>query len=386
MKKILYATTALLITVSSLLLSGCQDPIFYKVRKEVALEDASVSGDIQGIVRYHNSDDDTDYLVLSNGNILYKDQDNNSYGNWSAYESSDSSTLWKPVIDDTDTDGDPVIFHVYQLAVGTSGTTEYLYALGGVLKYDSDEGENMLDTRYLYYTDSIGGDWTVVDTDDYSSSMASSSTVVRLFGTNSIDPANRSAYININGTAYKLSAGTIGSEVTTDTLDDTDSTDARSAVYFDSDVQFFHSIVSDTNETGSEDDATYIYYADGGVLYYSTDAGTWKSVDPSIDDIDSMAITSDYILLGTDSGIEHVTNSDGVPGSSTQDFSTNADSTLSSSYVVQALLAVDPANSETEGTLYGTLIVEGYSSSSSADRDDEGLWAYYPTRGNWNRE
>ncbi|MBR1404054.1 MAG: hypothetical protein IJ558_07725 [Treponema sp.] len=97
----------------------------------------------------------------------------------------------------------------------------------------------------------------------------------------------------------------------------------------------------------------------------------------------SLAVTNDYLLAGTDEGIVHTTwASENIPSAGTADFSTNADSTLSSYYVVNCLLAVDPSRDETAGTLYGAIDMSG----TSASLNNVGLWSYYAYKGKWNRE
>ena len=56
--------------------SGCQDPIFWNIRQEVKLEEATIYGDIFSIVRFK------DKLFIANGNIYSKDKNANSHGQW----------------------------------------------------------------------------------------------------------------------------------------------------------------------------------------------------------------------------------------------------------------------------------------------------------------
>ena len=78
----------------------------------------------------------------------------------------------------------------------------------------------------------------------------------------------------------------------------------------------------------------------------------------------------------------------GVPGKSLIDFTTNADIQLSSSYLILTLLNTDPSKSELKSTLYASLGFAGSGSSTTAavNYNNIGLWAYYPSRGNWNCE
>ena len=49
---------------------GCQDVIFAKIMGEVALEDATISGRINSIVRYTMSG--TEYVFIQNGRVYCK--------------------------------------------------------------------------------------------------------------------------------------------------------------------------------------------------------------------------------------------------------------------------------------------------------------------------
>ena len=92
------------------------------------------------------------------------------------------------------------------------------------------------------------------------------------------------------------------------------------------------------------------------------------------------------MLLGTDEGIQHVTITNNVPGASTQDFDNNAASALSSYYEVPALLVVNPSQSESGTAIFAAAEFSGSSSSTSATLDNVGLWGYYPSADEWNRE
>ena len=62
-------------------------------------------------------------------------------------------------------------------------------------------------------------------------------------------------------------------------------------------------------------------------------------------------------------------------------------SKLTSSYNILATLNATPDKTEAESSLYASINFYGTgSSSSSVSYTDVGLWSYYPSRGNWNRE
>ena len=80
MKKI-YKITSTLLLPFVLLLAGCQDPVFEKVRKDVKPETATVSGNIGQITRFTMEGEE--YLFLSaNGGLRYKKASNAEHGSW----------------------------------------------------------------------------------------------------------------------------------------------------------------------------------------------------------------------------------------------------------------------------------------------------------------
>ncbi|MDE6736568.1 MAG: hypothetical protein K2J50_03590, partial [Treponemataceae bacterium] len=89
---------------------------------------------------------------------------------------------------------------------------------------------------------------------------------------------------------------------------------------------------------------------------------------------------------GTDGGLLYFgLDGNGLP-TGTTDSGTNVSSTLSSYYEVHSVLTVDPSLPAKGGDIYGTTVFEGTSSNTGASADNQGLWAYYPGRGHWNRE
>ena len=194
----------------------------------------------------------------------------------------------------------------------------------------------------------------------------------------------------MNGTVSKLSDSPSSSayidSVATTTTAYTPGASTVSAVYAatTSKLYFFNSC-SASYTTGGR---TYVYWADGSTLKYLDSAISTAHERVSCSaNITSIAATSDAILLGTNGrGLQKTTNASGVPGSSLSGFSTNADSALDAPYIIPALLCIDSAASETGAMLYASADFKRKSSSSGGNYKDIGLWSYYPSRGNWNRE
>ncbi|MCR5288591.1 MAG: hypothetical protein K6E51_01210 [Treponema sp.] len=344
MKKILISALAATLFFT---LTGCQEEIFHEIRDEIELEDSTIGGDINSIVRYG------DYLVLENGDIYYKNSTANYYGAWSKDVNSPNDYTYKVAADEN-----------------------YLYALGADFEEDTDEGENVIGKKTLYCKNSISGAWTTVCT-------IASSTSATLFCTNTPQPANRKAYIRIGSSVYALS----GTTTTAETSNGAGSSTLGCA-FLAGTVYFVNYLATGSNETASTE-ATYIYYVSGDNLYYrSSSSSDWSSgYDLNCDTVKSLSYTSDYFVLGTTSGLLVAPHtSAGIPsGASTDDFA-NVSSTLSSYYIVDSVLAVNPSLSLSDNAVYGSATYSGSSSSTSAVFDNIGLWAYYASRGKWNRE
>lgn len=370
------ACTSLLI-FAPFFFTGCQDVIYSKIMSEVTLDDATISGTINSIVRYTLNSTET--IFVENGNIYYKAASSSSHISWTKCMSGLTSVSY---------DYYGKAFNGTQI-IKLAADSTYLYALGVTYEEDEDEGENVTDTEYLYYYD--GSTWNEIQ------SVKKGETTI--FCTNTPNPDYRKAYIRIASGSeegvYELSGATVVSSLE-DLTDATDTNDAGddtcSAIYDYSSggVYFRDEWATGSNATSdtTDSDEVYYYYAKNDNLYYSTDPSSFSSYrDLGITKIISMAVTSNAIILGTNGGgLYKVSNTSGKPGSSTEDFSTNADSALGSPYRILAMLTVDPSKTETAATIYASADFLGTSSSSTGDYDDIGLWSYYASRGNWNRE
>lgn len=223
--------------------------------------------------------------------------------------------------------------------------------------------------------------------------------------------------------------------------------DTLSVVYFGGKYHFMNYLNAETNEgtTDSNEnirsEPTYVYFGDyGDNLYYfsvadfnskpedfkkmfkypraeyrldkvkdivtdptkllSKDgetAGYLKNVSDS--NVISIAVTSDSLLLGTGSNRSYnsgasngsgavrieIDQSTGKP-TKTGSFTTKADNVMRDSYIVRALLAVDPSKKETETSIYSSMDYIYTATSAGTNSTNRGLWAYYPEKREWNRE
>ena len=215
--------------------------------------------------------------------------------------------------------------------------------------------------------------------------LAGTSFTLNIFCTNAPQNDHRVAYANFNGTIYKLS-GTTVTAVSTGGSDysNVPTSNSASCAYFNGEVYFSSGYCMTTNENYTTD-ATHLYYAYASYIGYKNTSGE-TGVGYVGDVVYSLGITKDYIMVGTENGLQHGLLSGNVPALFTSEFTTNAESALSSYYEIWALLVVNPALSEISGDIYASTSYTGSSSSTSATFDNIGLWAYYPYRLEWNRE
>ena len=387
MKKNMLKTVFAVLACSTVLFTSCHGVIFDTIRDEVELEDAQVQGDINSIVRCTVSG--TEYLFVTNGKIWRK---------LASQASSGWTQMTKPVSGS--------MSQIIKLAADNN----YLYALTVTYVDNEDDGENQPSTETIWYSSDGGSSWTAIG--DISSSQSAVNDLASLtdiaysyypclFCTNSVYTGGRKAYVRIGsaGTStnaiYELSGSTVNCIYDSSTSESTGTatTSTKNCAYFNGNVYFSDNYAIETNGSDTDsDDADFIYTCSSDSLYWYDNSskdfsGSFSNYyDLGIGTILSIAPTADYILLGTSDGIEHVAHTSGVPASATSDFSTNADSTLSSYYEIWNVLAVDPSANETAGTIYGTTVFTGSSSSTSATFDNTGLWAYYTSRSSWNRE
>lgn len=365
LKKFFFSFTLI---CAALFLGGCQDVIFANIRKEVKLNDGTVSGTIRALIRYTNNNQE--YIYLANGKAVYrkvnsKNANEHREGGWQKVCSGGSGGLGK---------------YVVTLAADSGN----LYALAADWDENTSKGQNRWYKRAIYASSDGGFNWKVVHSVPTSpTGTGTDNAEVYLFCTNTIAQGNRRAYFNVGGTGYKLNGvNAIGK------VDEYSDADGKASCAYVNGVQFasasgtYYGSASCTNETITSD-ASIWYWSDGRTLYWGVkDDDAKKNI--GVDDyIYSLAVTEDSILVGTARGIKHYRlNSDGSVGGNLGDFATNADAIMSSGYEVNALLVVDPSKSETETTIYSAMDFEG----RSQQFDHVCIWAYYPWRRNWNRD
>ena len=398
MKKINKITTILFLPLL-MIFSSCFDPIFYEVRRDVAPESATVSGNIGQITRFTMNGDE--YLFLSaDGGLRYKKADNKTHGSWATMSVPFSLSSF---------DFDNTGFNGKQL-IGVFANSDTLYLVAAPYKTTGSEGTTNPTTLDIWasQTPDVLSSWVHLNAEECSPYLYNSTKEVyysdfAFFQTNAPQKEHRHAYICTKDATsgsyiyFKLVGTKDPSEnpVTISKVED-GNIDSRvySAAWFNDEVKYFNSKTVTTDETKNSE-ANYIFYADGYTLKYKTKdnySSDWEKSCTAGTVISALAVTKDSILIGmgdltstsSDSGgiTRVLRDSEGKPLDTTSDFTTNADFQITSIYKVLTLLNATPDKTEEESALYASITFSSYSGL----HDNIGLWSYYPARGNWNRE
>lgn len=389
-----------LMVFSTIFFSSCQDPIYFEISKDVPPTEATILGNITAITRTTVASEE--YLVINSvDGIRYKKHDGDNHGQW--------VTFTNPPCDFKVSYDETTLEFTGEQLLKVLSSEDTLYAVTAVYSYSQESGTSIVDYIKLYGINlsswQDNSKWkTIIDKDkskQYFPLVMNSSdyqeSQFAVFQTNAPMKEHRSVYIrsgNSSPVYYKLN-GLADPVKETVTLADGTSSLANSAVYFGTRVLFFKSPASTTNETYSQN-ATRYYYAIDGTLY-GNDADNTTSNKKFIDigsQISSLAVCSNSILIGlgdfsktnSTGGIKRVLLSNGNPNSYTSEFDSNASYQFTSSYMINCLLNATPGESENNSCLYIANSFSGNNSTSNASFKNIGLWSYYPSRGNWNRE
>lgn len=304
MKKIIIGVFVLAVSLFGF--TGCYDAIYQNIRDEIELTTQKMPGFINNIARYNNGDEQ--YLFLTNGVIKYKNAKDAEHGKWQELSGNGLPGSVHYVFEDTKFKG----FYFSKIIADQ----KYVYALGFEPTYDTDNSRNVPKELKVYYTEPVleNGQlkmtWNEIKTlseeinkyqneidkiDDDNYGMAIS---CHLFGTNSVNPEHRVAFLRVGGGSpylgnarneksvlYRLDGETINpeAEVSSDSSgsDSGDycysefDLDTLSVVYFGGKYHFMNYLNAETNEgtTDSErnnrSEPTYVYFGDNGDnLYY----------------------------------------------------------------------------------------------------------------------
>lgn len=308
MKKIIIGVFVLAVSLFGF--TGCYDAIYQNIRDEIELTTQKMPGFINNIARYNNGGEQ--YLFLTNGVIKYKNAKDAEHGKWQELSGNGLPGSVHYVFEDTKFKG----FYFSKIIADQ----KYVYALGFEPTYDTDNSRNVPKELKVYYTEPVIENnqlkmtWNEIEPlsavineyqnkidkiDDDNYGMAIS---CHLFGTNSVNPEHRVAFLRVGGGSpylgnarneksvlYRLDGETINpeAEVSSDSSgsDSGDycysefDLDTLSVVYFGGKYHFMNFLNAETNEGTTDSfgtartEPTYVYFGDYGhnLYYFSVD-------------------------------------------------------------------------------------------------------------------
>lgn len=310
MKKIIIGVFVLAVSLFGF--TGCYDAIYQNIRDEIELTTQKMPGFINNIARYNNGDEQ--YLFLTNGVIKYKNAKAAEHGKWKELSGNGLPGSVHYVFEDTKFKG----FYFSKIIADQ----KYVYALGFVPNYDTDNSRNVPVELKVYYTEPVlengqlkmtwneiknlsekineyQNEIDKIDDDNYGMAIS-----CHLFGTNSVNPKHRVAFLRVGGGSpylgnarneksvlYRLDGETINppeAEVSSDSSgsDSGDycysefDLDTLSVVYFGGKYHFMNYLNAETNEGTTDSkgkirtEPTYVYFGDfdDNLYYFSVDS------------------------------------------------------------------------------------------------------------------
>lgn len=308
MKKIIIGVFVLAVSLFGF--TGCYDAIYQNIRDEIEITTQKMPGFINNIARYNNGDEQ--YLFLTNGVIKYKNAKDAEHGKWKELSGNGLPDSVHYVFEKTEFEG------VYFSKI--IADQKYVYALGFEPSYDTDNSRNVPKNLKIYYSKMISdgefaewkeisalskimtdyrADLDKIDDDNYGMAIS-----CHLFGTNSVNPEHRVAFLRVGGgspylgnsrnessSLYKLNGGDFEevASITSENKENPDNgdfiysefdLDTLSVVYFGGKYHFMNYLNAETNEgtTDSEgnirSEPTYVYFGDNGknLYYFSVDS------------------------------------------------------------------------------------------------------------------
>ena len=409
------ALTALILFSVSTLISCGYEPVFYGIMHDVAPEPATINGNITSIARCL-VDGEEYFFLPGSGALKYKKASSDKHGDWNTYSAIPFKLHQYDVYSG----------HVGEMILRVVSDKNYIYMLTTSFTTDTKYGIVLPDTFKIYsrpltnILNGTDGDWTVISEGkeselfktQYDSNNGEFITYFNIFSSNSPIPDHREVYFSVSDSSsyvyYRLSGQSITKDTTIGTVNyvatTTGNTKVNSVFYLGNTRYFTDSFSVTTNETNSGTPvvSTYAIIAGASENYNATSKlytydGTNLEVLLDIGSpIASLAMTADSVLVGkgsytssytTNGGIDRIAlKADGKPQTEVSIFTNNAKYQFTSSYILMSLLCADPTKTEAEACLYTTITYRGPGTSTSASPDNIGLWSYYPSRGNWNRE
>ncbi|MBP5251879.1 MAG: hypothetical protein J6Z17_05650 [Treponema sp.] len=391
MKKISVLFSAALILFSGICIS-CHDNIFELINKEVKLEKNGLNGDGK-IIRWG------DCLLFCNGRIYYKTAE-------SSNKTGKFNKQWRKASSPCKKKAAYIPANTYFIAA----SSDTLYSL--VYEWDeSSSGTNFVKRTSIWYTqdkEPASWSWKELSLPDY---LKADKAVKVIFGNKAPESDKSRAFATIRDSSdskyyvYELTGTSV-----TKIADGTNNAGSNtiSAVYFPKDGKtyfmpyytaaandkYIYYSTSATNISNHVTASSHIYYADGFGKYtdeqgeektdFILGSGPKGDVGCNSGGILSMALTSDYILLGTTSGLYRTPLTENIPSDKCEDFTNNGNSIITE--YIFCVFTLDPSAAEGTDDEYCVSSIYGSVSGSADSWTDAGLYSYYKGRGTWNRD
>ncbi len=426
-KSIKNLALGLLLAFTALPFISCgHEPVFYGIMHDVPPETATISGNITSIVRCTVNSDE--YLFISSGDKLrYKTIDSSKHGEWSSENivlpfKAHHYNYYATSTESSGHQGEQILrvladeSNIYLLTASFKQDNQYgvvmpekfslwTKSLDSLFNKDASDWENLVTGREDYFPFKLDVYETETELD------------FALFFTNTIKAEHRKAFLSVtksDGTKYYELKGSAEPQDCTSTATggnclrvNSNTEKVNSAFYIGGELYFTDSHIVITDETASKNSTLALLAGIGTNNYSTSELFIYRSGDTEPtkhttvgSTIASLALTANSLIIGKGSygssytsngGIERIlvdsTDPDNkIIDKETTPFDNNATYQFTTSYIVMTLLCVDPTLEEADSTLYASISYRGSSSSSAASFKDVGLWSYYPSRGNWNRE
>lgn len=416
MKKNIFKTFFAITTAFfSIFLSSCYEDLYGRINEEVPLETNGITGNVTSFARAGN------YIWLSNGNLYFK---TNQQSSVYYQQTGEYNKQWKKAQVPSVASRENYIAKPTANCIVADSSNLYMIIF---VWHENSGGENDIESKHIYTTPITSStnaaeikaeDWKEIDvsaicgTNNKNPSSARYNSIQIIFDNQALDDAQRKAYARIYDTSsnsYKvyLLNGSSALSSANEISENGAGSSTISAVYFPKDGKTYF---SDYYAMAAND--KYIYYSESKTVsnnvssssviryadsYDNTNGFTLNGSSPASVSLDaggilSIGLTSNYILLGTTSGLKHVFLNDSVPSSNILSFSSgNNGGSIISEYVFKVFVLDPTKQDDTKAAANGTdeycaSSIYGSISSSSDAFDETGLYAYYPGRGTWNRD
>lgn len=308
---------------AAIIVASCsQLPIFWAIEQEIKLAEPAIKGNVYSVVRCGND------LYAANGNVYKKPL--KSVRGWKKISAPPNGAEY---LASSNT-------HVYALSAHENNCQVYAFD---------------------------GNTWQEV------SGTSGKANEVVIFDNGVIGSAGRNAYVRVGGKVFLLGAASLSTEKTGTNGADakTVAAAAGSSGDYCSDKRAFCSDDSGSNLYSVADDGKTIKHGATFAALTNTSVQTSETITCLVYMFDG---TDPYLIAGTKKGLEKIVLSSGIPQSAGI-VGSNAEAAFGESEIFCVAFFRDGPN-------YAIYTGTGKASASKHNA----LWAYYPSRGNWNYE